>query len=173
MSAATLILMRHAEAAGQRGVDTDQARPLTAQGGEDAARMGAWLAKQGLSPELVLCSPAIRAKQTLAAVNQSLKLADERIVYLDAIYAAELQNLLGLIERHGRDHNKILLIGHNPGVSELLCFLSAAQPPLSAVSKLMTPAAAAVLDYKDGVSTEAGSATPRLLMRPKQLPQST
>ncbi|MGI9229465.1 MAG: SixA phosphatase family protein [Gammaproteobacteria bacterium] len=172
MSKSTLMLMRHAKAEGYTGADTDKARPLAAQGDKDADRIGKWMAQQGLMPDIVLCSPAVRTRQTIAAVNRHLQLADDHIIYSDAIYNASLDDLLDLIDQYRHECNAILVIGHNPGMDELLCFLSETQPPMSDTGKLMATATVAVLDYDDGRAIQSGSAKARLLMRPKELPKS-
>jgi phosphohistidine phosphatase len=65
----TLVILRHAKATPYRGDDSDVDRPLTARGRADATAAGHWLAAHDLRPDLVLCSPARRTRETWAAVG--------------------------------------------------------------------------------------------------------
>ena len=124
--------------------------------------------KNGIVPEIILCSPAVRTRETLAAVND--KLGVEHIVYEDAIYGASLGALLGLVEQYSRDCSNLMITGHNPGMDELLGFLCGTQPPLTETGKLMTTAAVAVLGFADAGSMSKPAAGELLhLARPNDL----
>ena len=133
LNKARLILLRHAKSDWYSGVPGDFDRPLAARGRKDAPRVGKWMKKNGIVPELILCSPAVRTRETLAAVIG--KLGVGHIVYEDAIYGASLAALLGLVEDYSRDCSNLMVTGHNPGMDELLCFLCGTQPPLTETGK--------------------------------------
>ncbi len=117
----TLVIMRHAKAgnpddAGHR--DRDKGRPLARRGQADAVAAGQWLVDQGLTPDLVFCSPARRTKETWHGV--ALALADAPTVrYEEAIYLGSARSLLALVRSAADDAEIVLLIGHNPGCSLL------------------------------------------------------
>lgn len=118
-----LILLRHAKAEREMGV-ADLDRPLTARGRADALAAGAWLARQGLRPDQVLCSPSRRTRQTWDGVRAGIapQETDEPAAVRDepAIYhgtAGELLRLLRQVDPGEAD--TLLLIGHNPTISEL------------------------------------------------------
>ncbi len=162
---AQLILLRHAKSDWHSGVAADFARPLAPRGRKDAPRIGYWMQRNGVIPDLSVCSPAARTRATLAAVND--KLGVTRIVYEDALYGASLCALLGLVEEYSRDCNKLMLTGHNPGMNELLRCLSRTPPPLTETGKLMTTATLAVLGFADSGSMSKAAAGELLhLIRP-------
>ena len=165
---ASLILLRHAKSDWYSGAPGDFDRPLAARGCKDAPRVGKWMKENGIVPEIILCSPAVRTRETLAAVNNKLGIG--RIVYEDAIYGASLGALLGLVEEYSRDCGNLMITGHNPGMDELLCFLCGTQPPLTETGKLMTTAAVAVLGFADAGSMSKPATGELLhLVRPNEI----
>ena len=168
LNKARLILLRHAKSDWYSGVQGDFDRPLARRGREDAPRIGQWMKTNGIIPDLILCSPAVRARETLATVNE--KLDARHIVYEDALYGASLGALLGLVEEYSRDYSNFMITGHNPGLDELLRFLCRTRPPLTGTGKLMTTAAVAVLGFADAASMNRPAAgEPLYLMRPNEL----
>ncbi|MCP2324110.1 phosphohistidine phosphatase [Hamadaea flava] len=135
MTARTLVLLRHAKADRPSGIaDTD--RPLTDRGHADAAAAGAWLLASGHVPDLVLCSPARRTRQTWHSVAIALGGAGSpKVQYERELYDGELAEALDLIAAAakesaaeasaGKSHT-ILLIGHNPTISQLSAALDQA-----------------------------------------------
>lgn len=122
-----LLLLRHAEAASPAGGDlseqADLARGLTAEGRIAAGRCGEWLRARALAPDLVLCSPALRTRQTLAGLEPALPPPALPTLFCPEIYEAPPEALLACI-RHAPDHARtVLLIGHNPGISTLARWL--------------------------------------------------
>ena len=165
---ARLILLRHAKSDWYSGVPGDFDRPLAARGRKDAPRVGKWMKKNGIAPEIILCSPAVRTRETLAAVNDILGAGP--IVYEDAVYGASLGALLELVEEYSRDCSHIMITGHNPGMDELLCFLCGTRPPRTETGKLMTTAALAVLGFAGAGSMSEPAAGELLhLVRPNEI----
>ncbi|MFJ2028336.1 SixA phosphatase family protein [Streptosporangium sp. NPDC087985] len=119
MTTRTLIVLRHAKAAHVPGL-ADRERPLTARGERDARRAGEALTGMDLRPDLVLCSPSTRTRQTAG-----LALPDADIVIEPAIYEAYPDELLTLIQRSDPEVRTLALVGHNPGVHELVLGLTA------------------------------------------------
>ncbi len=129
----TLVVVRHAKAAWPDDV-SDLERPLTGRGRRDAAALGAWLVDRGLVPEVVLCSTATRAAQTWAGAQmQVAKAAAERGSELlvrpeAAVYDAPASRLLSLLRALDAGESEAgagcaLMVGHNPGVEELVARL--------------------------------------------------
>jgi phosphohistidine phosphatase len=119
----TLVILRHAKAARPAGV-ADLDRPLTERGHADAAAAGAWLASRGYAPDLVLCSPSKRTRQTWHGVAVALsgsrapEVRYERVLYDDGI-----GQVLKLLHTVPDEVRTVLLIGHNPNVSMLSAVL--------------------------------------------------
>jgi phosphohistidine phosphatase len=117
VSTRTLVILRHAKAATPEGV-LDFDRPLSARGQADAAAAGAWLVQRDLVPELVLCSPSRRTRETWHALAQALPVAPE-VRYEKLIYAASLDDLFEVVRSAAPEAATVLIIGHNPGLSQL------------------------------------------------------
>lgn len=115
--ARTLVLLRHAKAErSDRLADAD--RPLTERGRADAGVAGAWLAAHGYVPDVVVCSPAKRTRQTWQAVAPALP-STPTVRYDKRVYAGGAQDLLSIVTGTGDEVLRLLLIGHNPAISML------------------------------------------------------
>jgi phosphohistidine phosphatase len=121
MATRTLVILRHAKAVAPDGT-ADVLRPLTHRGRTDASAAGRWLVDMGYLPDLVLCSPARRTRETWHGVAEQLTRAP-RTEYLEALYGAALTELVGAVTEADPDASTLLLIGHNPGLSQLTALL--------------------------------------------------
>lgn len=124
----TLYLVRHAKSDWKSAANSDFERPLNKRGLKAAPLMGARLKKQGCVPALLLSSPARRAQQTAKLLATALDYPQEDIEFVPAIYAAELALLIALIQKLPEPATTALLVGHNPGFSNLGQWLSLAAP---------------------------------------------
>ncbi|MEG3640082.1 SixA phosphatase family protein [Magnetococcus sp. PR-3] len=118
-----LIILRHAKSAWDTDAPTDFERPLAKRGRRDAPRMGRWVEKQGMTPDLVICSPAERAKQTMVAVAKELGIKKKQLVWDDRVYGASLEDLIEVLSEVGKGSKRVMLVGHNPGLELLLSYL--------------------------------------------------
>lgn len=144
-----LFILRHAKSDWDSDAKQDSERPLNKRGRKDAPRMGAWMREHYLYPGLVLCSTAVRARETLEAVAQELELSPERMQFLDELYLANLGTLLKILRDIPAERNSVMLVGHNPGLDELTSYLSKAPIPLTESGKLMTTACLAHFKLPD------------------------
>lgn len=113
----TLHLLRHAKSSAEEGLE-DHERPLSRRGREAARRIGKHLSMTTDALDLVLCSSALRTRETLDLVLTEVS-PRPRCVIEDGLYLADRQRLIERLRRlDARDAN-VLLIGHNPGVQEL------------------------------------------------------
>jgi len=117
-----LIILRHAAALSESPDGRDIGRPLSPLGEDEARAAGAWLHEHGVRPDRVLCSPATRARMTAAAVLRELGASDDP-VFESAIYDAVPGTLVDLIDQHA-DAGTLLVIGHNPGMEQLVGLLT-------------------------------------------------
>jgi phosphohistidine phosphatase len=118
-----LLLLRHAKSDRQDRRLDDFDRPLAARGRLAAPLIGRYLAAEGLEPDLVLCSTARRAVETLELLLTALASAPE-IGYLKTLYLAPPSRLLAVLRRQGQDRGRILLVAHNPGLHSLAVALA-------------------------------------------------
>jgi phosphohistidine phosphatase len=114
----TLSLLRHAKSSWSDARLKDFERPLNDRGETAAPRMGAFMARRGIKPELVLCSSAVRARQTLNLVLPRLKGAPE-LVYEDALYLASSVTMLRRLHKVGAEVGHVMIVGHDPGMHTL------------------------------------------------------
>jgi len=144
-----LILLRHAHAEPGAPGQADIDRPLSPHGLAEAEAAGQWLARHGLLPDCVLCSPARRTRETLEAVLAITGYAEQRLE--PAIYEATAGTLIGLLEDH--DVERLMLVGHNPGMERLVALLDSGR---SDDYRGMPTAAVAVLTLPSGQPVEPG-----------------
>ena len=127
MTSRTLVLLRHAKADRPDGIG-DLERPLTERGHADAAAAGAWLAHHGYAPELVICSPARRTRQTwhgvaVAMAEATAESGAPTVRYEPGLYAEGHHAVLTLVQALPVETTTVLLVGHNPDVSLLSAML--------------------------------------------------
>jgi phosphohistidine phosphatase len=148
-----LILLRHAHAEPAAPGQSDFDRPLSPDGLAEAAAAGRWIAEQGLVPDRVLCSSARRARETMEAVLEATGYVEQRLD--ERIYEATAGTLAELADAH-RDAERLLLVGHNPGLERLAALMHSGQSgdyrgmPVASVVVLKLPADASI---EPGVAT--------------------
>jgi phosphohistidine phosphatase SixA len=148
-----LILLRHAHAEPLMPGQIDLDRPLSAEGNAEAEAAGRWLHERNLVPDLVLCSPARRTRETLEAVLAAIGYVDQRLE--EAIYDASPGALATLADNH-RDVERLLLVGHNPGLERLAALMHSGQ---SGDYRGMPPGGIVVLAMPAATEIEPGVAT--------------
>jgi len=117
-----LILFRHAKAEQVPG-KPDQERELTPRGRRDATAAGRWLHEHGLGPELVLCSTAVRTRQTWEAAVEG-GACGETVEYDRTVYAGGSQGVLQVVRESAGEAQVVLVLGHNPTLAMLASALS-------------------------------------------------
>lgn len=143
-----LLVLRHGKAAGERGGSDDFDRPLTRGGAKDAAKVGREMKARGWVPDHVLFSSAQRTRATASAALAELGIP-EAAAFLhceDRLYNAPLDVLMQFIAACPARARRVLIVGHNPGLDQLVEHLSNAPPPRKSNGKLMTTAALACLE---------------------------
>ncbi|HXN79752.1 MAG TPA: histidine phosphatase family protein [Steroidobacteraceae bacterium] len=118
-----LTLMRHADARWKDADVSDLERPLNRRGSAAAEAMARRLLELELVPDLLLVSPARRTQQTADIVARELSLPARRVVREEALYLASATDLLKVVQGTGPRVAHLLLVAHNPGVSELVQLL--------------------------------------------------
>ncbi|MEU6672069.1 histidine phosphatase family protein [Streptomyces sp. NPDC046727] len=118
-----LVVLRHAKSAWPDGVE-DHRRPLAPRGMRDAPAAGRALAAAGSLPDLALCSTAVRARRTWELVSAEWA-TPPPVRYDGRLYAADVPDLLEVVHEVPADVRTLLLIGHNPGLEELVRALAA------------------------------------------------
>lgn len=116
-----LSIVRHGTAPSGFGTTIDFERTLSTKGVTESLHCGSWLKKSLPDlPELILCSAATRTQQTLENIKQSWpELRHSKAIISESLYSASTTGVTRLISECGKSHSNILLIGHNPYVTEL------------------------------------------------------
>lgn len=171
MATKELIIMRHAKSDWHSENISDFDRPLNKRGLLDVPRMAEWMASQNIAPDLLISSPALRARQTTSEVASRLQIDDSSIIYDKRMYLAGVDTLLAIIGEIDNTHTTVMLVGHNPGLETLATGLSRDQLPAAPDGGLMTTANVIQLRTQEAwdALTPHGSEFLQL-MRPKQLP---
>lgn len=118
-----LLIMRHAKSDWNQPFASDFERPLNGRGEQDAPRMGEWLAERDLFPDLILSSPAVRARSTAELVADAAGF-DCDMALDRRIYHADAATLLEVINGLPDWAETVMLFGHNPGFEDLVSALS-------------------------------------------------
>lgn len=119
-----LMLLRHAKSDWSAPGTRDQDRPLSVRGRESAPKMGTYMARHGLVPDLVVASPATRVTDTLALVLPAFT-KQPKTVPEARIYESTADELLAVIKETPRSVHSLLIVGHNPSLAELASLLMA------------------------------------------------
>ena len=119
----TLLVMRHAKSSWKHPEVADHDRPLNKRGKQDAPRMGKLLRQQKLTPQVIVSSTATRARRTADAVVDCC--AFDGAVHLERrLSLADLGTILEVLRELGGPADRLLVIGHNPGLEELIARLT-------------------------------------------------
>lgn len=124
--AKTLYLVRHAKSSWDDPSLSDRDRPLNKRGKRDAPDMGQRLREQGHRPDHVISSPARRARSTALKITRELGLDEAAIEIADALYFKGLPGMYDTLERVDDRHASVMLVGHNPTMTDMLNRLTGA-----------------------------------------------
>jgi phosphohistidine phosphatase len=119
----TLYLLRHAKSSWKDASLPDFDRPLKGRGQDAAKQMGEFLASKKVSLSTLISSPSVRTRETIEILLRHARLPVEPL-FDQRIYEASLATLLQVVSEISADHKTAVLVGHNPGMEELLAFLT-------------------------------------------------
>lgn len=159
-----LMLLRHAKSDWKDDDIADIDRPLASKGKKNACKLGAWLGSNDLMPDLVLVSPALRAQQTFKRLCNECSVS---VITVEELYLAELDQLLKVLAE-APYAERIMLVGHNPGLESLLHYLtSREQEPQTQL--FPTCSLAHIILPSDWSSIESGSGHLKQFITPKDI----
>jgi phosphohistidine phosphatase len=160
-----LILTRHAKSDWANAAQGDHARPLNRRGRRSAAALGAWLREKGLIPDQILCSDAMRTRETFLRMDLPEGIATR---FLRPLYHARQEDILEVLREVEGDC--VLMLGHNPGICWCANTLVSAPPEHPQFSRYPT-GATLVADFEiaDWQETDWGMATARHFVVPREL----
>jgi phosphohistidine phosphatase len=147
-----LMLLRHAKTEHDAPSGRDLDRRLDKRGRNDAAEIGDWIGRHPPFPDLVLVSPAIRAHQTWEIAWEAMRdlVPEPQVELLPELYGADPLELLHII-RHASSANpqRLMLVGHNPGMHELALALAGSgdAPRRKSLADNLPTSGLAILDF--------------------------
>ncbi len=147
-----LILLRHAHAEAAANGQDDVDRPLSRQGQAEAEAAGQWLKANHYLPDRVVCSSARRARETLEQVLSVIGYIEQK--QEPRVYEATPGDLMAVADEQ-KDLSRVLIVGHNPGLEQLVALISSGQ---SGDFRGMPAGAIAVLKLPADVALEPGIA---------------
>jgi phosphohistidine phosphatase len=159
----TVWLLRHAKSSWEDATLADHERPLAPRGQKAAKRIRRFASDNGVRPQLVVCSTAVRARATLDLVLPGL--GAPRVELDDAVYLASAASLLQRIQALDPGLVRVMIVGHNPGLHDLTCLLAPPGPdrfPTGALAELR-------LELDDWRSVGPGAASLDRLVLPRTL----
>lgn len=157
----TLFVLRHAKSSWDNLDLSDFDRPLNKRGLNTVPLMGEIIFNKGFKPQIILSSPAKRAKQTAILINETAQI-QSKISYHEGIYEANPFRLLQIVCELNEKHESVMIVGHNPGLEGLIKILTDE-------ARTMPTAALAVIDLSVEKWSEVAvkSGTLRTLICPK------
>jgi phosphohistidine phosphatase len=164
-----LHLLRHAKSSwDESGVD-DHERPLAPRGRRAAKQLARWLDEHEVHPDLVLCSTAVRARETLDRVRDAL--GRPEVAYLDSLYLASGEALLARV-RALPALGEVLVVAHNPGLAELALALAAESEERGRIAAKLPTGAWVTFELDVAAWADAAPGRGRItaLVLPRELP---
>jgi phosphohistidine phosphatase len=138
-------LLRHAKSSWKDRSLADRDRPLAGRGRRAARAMAAHMEAERIRPDLVLCSPARRTRQTLECIGTALGHAVEAR-FDEELYGAGEAELFGLLRALADEVRSVMVIGHNPGLEDLAVGLASEGAELARLREKYPTAALATID---------------------------
>ena len=159
----TLYLLRHAKSSWADASQPDFERGLTDRGREAAAFIGDFIREKGIDFDLVLVSTAVRTRETIELIKERANFRGE-VRYDERIYEATVSRLLEIISEVDDDRESVLLVGHNPGIEELLTLLTGEQQHVTTANF-----AKIKLNLPNWSANPAHEGTLEWIIRPKEM----
>ena len=160
----TLLVLRHAKSSwDQAGLD-DHARPLNSRGERDAPRMGRLIRAEGLTPDLIISSDAARARATAEAMAAAADYPGTILLEPRLYHATSAEILNVLRTTIDEDVARVMIVGHNPGLEELVARLTSVREtlPTAALAQIELE----IDDWSEATTTTRGTLAG--LWRPKE-----
>ncbi len=164
-----LMLLRHGKSDWSTAT-SDFERPLAKRGKRDAKMVGIWLLQKGLRPDYIISSPARRALDTARRAVKRMGMDIDEIIRDGRVYDADLSDLMAGLRDHSDSMKRILLVGHNPGLEELVEYMADERVEIPVDGKLMPTATLARLVLPgDWSGLSAGCAQLKSITRPSNM----
>lgn len=166
-----LLILRHGKSDWNNDCD-DFYRPLEERGKRGSEQIGVWLQQQNLLPDFILSSPAVRAIETARKCAKAMGLGDNHIYQEPRIYEANFATLKDILNDCPRQAQRVMIVGHNPGLEHLLQDLVNQPLPETESGKILPTATLAHLTLAEHWSqTHSGCGQLNQIIRAADLPE--
>jgi phosphohistidine phosphatase len=164
-----LLLLRHGKSSWKDDSLADHERPLKKRGRKDTKTIAKVIKKKDLIPDVILCSSAIRARETVEILTEELKYKNE-VIYTEKLYMAEPEDLIKALKKLSDDLQSAMIVGHNPGLE---AYLQIIDGEIEALPTAGLGSLVLVLDDWKDISLETmgdlvGFWTPKMLEKEKK-----
>ena len=160
-----LLVMRHAKSPQEDGELADKDRPLDKRGRRDATRMGRELLDEDLVPDLVISSDAARTRETFERMSRGMG-AEPEVEWREDFYLGGIQPVMARLRQLDSSHDRVLILGHNPGWQEVVMYLSSRPVRLTTANVALLERRAK--NWQDAL-VEIGNWTLAEVLRPEEL----
>jgi phosphohistidine phosphatase len=146
-----LFIVRHAKSDWSNDFTNDFERPLARRGEQSLPVIADWLHAHHVMPELLISSPAQRAKQTAEAIFRRLQIPEKNAKFDKRLYLASTETLLEILTELAdltAQPDSVMLVGHNPGLENLVLLLCGDPLPYTSDGKLLTTGNIVQLRFK-------------------------
>jgi len=144
----TVYLLRHAKSNWADPYQIDKDRVLADRGIIDAGLLGSYVKINNINPNIIYCSTAQRCKQTLSLMCLGSKIVKKDIIYDEDLYGCRVSFLLNILFHQDTEINSILLVNHEPTLSDLVNFLVPRNKILETDYKKYNTCGFSILKYK-------------------------
>ncbi len=169
----TVTLFRHAKSGEKDNPRIDDFdRPLADRGLKAAPKMGVAMRDRQLRPDLILCSPAARTRQTLTLASAEAWDNPPTVLFEKVLYEATAQTMLGLLKELPENVGHVMIVGHNPGLQDLAAMFAASGKKRQQLKDKLPTAAVITLEFDEVFWKDLQPATGHvaLYISPKTLP---
>lgn len=160
-----IILVRHGKAADHNTYKRDIDRVLTERGVSDGYKIAERLMDEGIKPDVIITSPAARANHTAFIISRVMKCRSDQLIITNRLYHCSADTFLDEIFALPEEINSVMMVAHNPGVTDLAYELSRGG------TSFLPTTGVAVIQYKNTSWKDIGSAKADnfLILKPKEL----
>ena len=163
-----LTLLRHAKSAWDDALLPDHERPLAPRGAKACRQLATWIEDARLRPQLVVCSTAARARQTLEPLLGPLGVPE--VSYENGLYHASARWLADRVAALDPAVDDVMFVGHNPGLQDLALLFSSASAARDRIAAKLPTGALVRLELEGGWEAFApGSVEIAVLIEPREL----
>ena len=161
------MILRHAKAVPWGSTPDDFSRPLSDIGSTHAETVAHWVGKELNSPEMILCSPSQRTRETIAPLIEASDKLEQRARFLPQIYGASVATLINVLDHAFAECDSVMVVGHNPGLQQIV-FETISMSEADKIKRLAT-GTLVVIDFDPDWATAQGQGKITHKVRGKKL----